>query len=135
MDLIADTTVLIDVWRFRNKRQRIQDLVEKAGQYSLVVPWIVQAEFTRGALHQSISREEISGFLSGFLLMPLDQAVIDAYCDLWVVLAKNGLSRDYPDLWIAAHALTPSSPLLTRNPKHFESIPGLEVVSYSISAK
>jgi predicted nucleic acid-binding protein len=49
--LIADTTVLIDVWRFRNKRQRIQDLVEKAGHYSLVVPWIVQAEFTRGALH------------------------------------------------------------------------------------
>ena len=61
MDLIADTTVLIDVWRFRNKRQRIQDLVEKAGQYSLVVPWIVQAEFTRGALHQSISREENFG--------------------------------------------------------------------------
>jgi len=135
VDLIADTTVLIDVWRFRNKRQRIQDLVEKAGQHSLVVPWIVQAEFTRGALHQSISREEISGFLGGFLLMPLDQAVIDAYCDLWVSLAKNGLSRDYPDLWIAAHALTRSSALLTRNPKHFEAIPGLEVVPYSIAAK
>jgi predicted nucleic acid-binding protein len=82
-------------------------------------------------LHQSISREEISGFLGGFLLMPLDQAVIDAYCDLWVSLAKNGLSRDYPDLWIAAHA----SALLTRNPKHFEAIPGLEVVSYFIPAK
>ncbi len=135
MDLIADTTVLIDVWRFRNKRQRIQDLVEKAGQHSLVVPWIVQAEFTRGALHQSISREEISGFLGGFLLMPLEQTVIDAYCDLWVSLAKNGISRDYPDLWIAAHALARSSALLTRNPKHFEAIPGLEVVPYSIAAK
>lgn len=67
--------------------------------------------------------------------MPLEQVVINAYCDLWVALAKNGLSRDYPDLWIAAHALTRSSALLTRNPKHFEAIPGLEVVSYSISAK
>ena len=67
--------------------------------------------------------------------MPLEQAVNDAYCDLWVSLAKNGLSRDYPDLWFAAHALTRSSALLTRNPKHFEDIPSLEVVPYSIAAK
>jgi hypothetical protein len=38
VDLIADTTVLIDVWRFRNKRQPIQDLVEKAGQHPFLGP-------------------------------------------------------------------------------------------------
>jgi len=132
MELIADTTVLIDVWRFRKKRPRIQDLVEKAGDNSLAVPWIVQAEFTRGALHQGISREEASRFLAGFLLVPLDQSVINAYCDAWVSMAKKGKPVDYPDLWIAAHALTRPAPLLTRNPKHFQKIPGLEVVPYSI---
>jgi predicted nucleic acid-binding protein len=131
MDLIADTTVLIDIWRFRKKRPRIKDLVEKAGDNSLVVPWIVQAEFTRGALHQGISREEISRFLAGFLLVALDQSVIDAYCELWVVMAKKGKPVDYPDLWIAAHALTRPAPLLTRNPKHFQSIPDLEILPYS----
>lgn len=135
MDLIADTTVLIDVWRFKNKRQRIQDLVEKAGQNSLVVPWIVQAEFKRGALHRSISHEEISLFLGGFLLASLEQSVIDAYCELWVSRANMGKAVDYPDLWIAAHALTRPAPLLTRNPKHFQEIPGLEIVPYSISRK
>jgi predicted nucleic acid-binding protein len=132
MDLIADTTVLIDVWRFRKKRPRIQDLVEKAGDNSLAVPWIVQAEFTRGALHQGITRDEISRFLVGFLLVPLDQAVIAGYCDLCVAMAKKGKTVDYPDLWIAAHALTRPAPVLTRNPKHFQKIPGLEVLPYSI---
>ena len=119
MDLIADTTVLIDVWRYKNKRERIQDLVDKAGPNSLVVPWIVQAEFKRGALHRSISQDEIARFLGGFLLAELDQGGIDAYCEIWVSMAKNGNAIDYPDLWIAAHALTRPAPLLTRNPKHF----------------
>jgi predicted nucleic acid-binding protein len=132
MDLIADTTVLIDIWRFRKKRSRIRDLVEKAGDSSLAVPWIVQAEFTRGARHQGISREEIARFLAGFLLVALDQSVIDAYCELWVVMAKKGKPVDYPDLWIAAHALTRPAPLLTRNPRHFQNIPGLEVLGYLI---
>ena len=132
MELIADTTVLIDVWRFRKKRPRIQDLIEKAGDHSLAVPWIVQAEFTRGALHQGISRDEISRFLAGFLLVTLEQSIIDSYCDLWVVMANKGKPVDYPDLWIAAHAITRESPLLTRNPKHFQDIPGLEVLAYAI---
>jgi predicted nucleic acid-binding protein len=50
-------------------------------------------------------------------------------------MAKNGNAIDYPDLWIAAHALTRPAPLLTRNPKHFEDIPGLKVVPYTISPK
>ena len=135
MDLIADTTVLIDVWRYKNKRERIRDLVDKAGSNSLVVPWIVQAEFKRGALHRSISKDEISVFISGFLLTAIDQAVIDTYCEIWVEMAKNGKPIDYPDLWIAATAVTRPAPLLTRNPKHFQGISGLEIVPYSISQK
>ncbi len=84
MDLIAGTAALIDVCYFRNKHQRIQDLVEKAGQSSLVGPWIVQAEFKRGFAPINLPR------------------------------ANFGLSCEYPDHWIAAHALTRSSP-------HYES--------------
>jgi len=58
--------------------------------------------------------------------------VIDAYCELWVVMAKKGKPVDYPDLWIAAHALMRPAPLLTRNPRRFQNIPGLEVLPYSI---
>jgi hypothetical protein len=50
MELIADTTVLIDLWRFRDKPSRIADLAQKAGAASLIVPWITQAEFSRRAL-------------------------------------------------------------------------------------
>ncbi len=31
MEFIADTTVLIDLWRFRDKPSRIADLAEKVG--------------------------------------------------------------------------------------------------------
>ena len=135
MDLIADTTVLIDVWRYKNKRERIHDLVDKAGSNSLVVPWIVQAEFKRGALHRSISKDEISVFLCGFLLTAIDQVVIDTYWETCVEMAKKGKPIDYPDLWIAATAVKRPAPLLTRHPKHFQGISGLEIGTYSISQK
>ena len=134
MELIADTTVLIDLWRFRSKRARIADLVEKVGAASLVVPWITQAEFSRGALYKGTSLVDLTTFYSGFLLQPLDQQTMDRYCEIWVRMAKNGNAPDYPDLWIAACASVRGSALVTRNPKHFKNIPDLQVLSYEISA-
>lgn len=132
MELIADTTVLIDLWRFGSKRNRISELIEKAGEASLVVPWITQAEFSRGALFKGISLIELEPFYSGFLLLALDQKTMDCYCELWGVMAGNGKAPDYPDLWIAACAVTRGIPVLTRNAKHFNQIPGLDVVAYEL---
>lgn len=56
--------------------------------------------------HQRNPRDEISRFLAGFLLVPLDQSVIACYCDLRMAMAKKGKPVDYPDLSIGAHALT-----------------------------
>jgi predicted nucleic acid-binding protein len=42
------------------------------------------------------------------------------------------LRVDYPDLWIAVAALLRGTPVITRNRKRFEMVPGLEVVSYKI---
>jgi predicted nucleic acid-binding protein len=135
MELIVDTTVLIDIWRFRSKRNRIADLVAKAGSNSLVVPWIVQAEFQRGAMHRGIPTAELAEFLSGFLFAPMQRDTIDAYCTLWVAAAKKGKAPDYPDLWIAAHAVSRPAPLLTRNPNHFTGIPNLKAIPYTLSQK
>jgi predicted nucleic acid-binding protein len=69
LELIADTTVLIDLWRFRENSDRLSDLVQNAGVASLEVPWITQAEFSRGALYKGIRLEELSAFYSSFLLL------------------------------------------------------------------
>ena len=132
MELIADTTVLIDLWRFRNKRFQIENLIEKVGDASLIVPWITQAEFSRGALFKGVPPESLSTFYGSFLLLPLDQKTIDRYCELWVGMAKAGNAPDYPDIWIAASASARNLPLITRNPKHFARIPDLKVINYQI---
>ncbi|MFZ4776130.1 MAG: type II toxin-antitoxin system VapC family toxin [Terrimicrobiaceae bacterium] len=135
MELIADTTVLIDLWRFRRKRSRIADLVEKVGEASLVVPWITQAEFSRGALFKGVSLADLTTFYNGFLLQALDQKSMDRYCELWVEMSRKGNAPDYPDLWIAACACARGVALITRNPKHFKNIPGLQVISYGLVEK
>jgi predicted nucleic acid-binding protein len=76
----------------------------------------------------------LAEFYNSFLLLALDQSTVDRYCELWVELARRGKAPDYPDLWIAAVASARKTPLLTRNPKHFEQIPALDVVGYPLRA-
>ena len=133
MEVIADTTVLIDLWRYRRTPRRLSQMSEKIGEGAILVPWITQAEFSRGALFKDVSREALNEFYASFHLLPLDQPTIDCYCDLWVVMARAGRAPNYPDLWIAACACAKKCPVLTRNPKHFANVPDLEVIAYHIT--
>ena len=132
MELIADTTVLIDIWRHRRAPEKLANLFEKSSGASLVVPWITEAEFSRGALYKGVERSALEAFYGGFLRLSLDQGTIDRYCDLWVAMAREGKLSDYPDLWIAASASAKGAPVVTRNPSHFTNVPGLVVVAYGL---
>lgn len=132
MEVIADTTVLIDIWRYGKTPRRLDDLTGKLNDAAMLVPWITQAEFSRGALFKDVSLETLAEFYKSFHLVPLDQAAMDAYCRLWVEMARAGHAIDYPDLWIAACAVAKEIPILTRNPKHFANVPDLKVIGYEI---
>jgi len=134
MNLVADTTVLIDLWRYGRTPARLADFSAKVGEASIVIPWITEAEFSRGALFKGVEAEVLTGFYEGFALMPLDRGVMDAYCRLWGDMARRGKAPDYPDLWIAACGVAKGLPVLTRNPKHFANVPGLSIVAYSIQS-
>ena len=133
MEIIADTTVLIDLWRYRKTPRRLADLRAKVGEAAILVPWITQAEFSRGALFKEVSSGALAEFYAAFHLIPFEQTVIDHYCRLWAVMARAGRAPDYPDLWIAACAAAAKIPVLTRNPNHFADIPDLKVISYRIA--
>jgi predicted nucleic acid-binding protein len=133
MELIADTTVLIDIWRFRRSPARLADLVKKSKGASLVVPWITEAEFSRGALYKGVGKQALEAFYGGFLRLPLNRKTMDCYCELWAATAKKGKASDYPDLWVAASAVAMDSPVLTRNPDHFAAVPGLTVAAYVLA--
>jgi len=133
VEVIADTTVLIDLWRYRKTPGRLGDLREKVGQAAILVPWITQAEFSRGALFKGLSLEALGEFYESFHLLGLDQETMDTHCRLWVTMARAGRAPAYPDLWIAACARARKIPVLTRNPRHFANVPELDVISYYIA--
>jgi predicted nucleic acid-binding protein len=135
MEVIADTTVLIDLWRYRKTPRRLADLSAKIGDAAILIPWITQAEFSRGALFKGVSPEALSEFYARFHLLPFDQSIIDHYCRLWATMARKGDASGYPDLWIAACAVAANIPVVTRNRKHFAGIPDLEVISYGIGRR
>jgi predicted nucleic acid-binding protein len=132
VEVIVDTTVLIDLWRCNKRPERLGDLKEKTRGLSLIVPWIVEAEFSRGALHMGLKREQIESFYMDFMRAELSAAALWQYAELWGKLAQAGKITDYPDLWVAVSALERDCGLVTRNAKHFRNIPELEVIGYRL---
>lgn len=133
MEVIADTTVLIDLWHYRRMPQRLADLTAKIGEAAILIPWITEAEFSRGALFKNVPPAALAEFYASFHLLPFERAVVAHYCRLWAETARKGAAPGYPDLWIAACAITRQAAVLTRNPKHFANIPELEVIGYKIA--
>ncbi len=130
MEVIADTTVLIDLWRHRNRSFRLQSLNRQLGDRAILLPWITRGEFLRGVFHQNLPEEAVRPFLETFVTVWPTTQTISLYAKNWAALARSGKLIDYPDLWIAAGALERGIPLVTRNPKHFEHLPELQLESY-----
>ena len=131
MELIADIPVLIDIWRCRKAPARLSDLRAKAGEASLIVPWIVRAEFRRGAAVLKVEPEVVERFLAAFPQREHTPAVEARYAEAWAALRAAGKTPAYPDLWVAACALEAGLPLLTRADP-CGAIPGLEVIPYAL---
>ncbi len=59
----------------------------------------------------------------------------DGLCDSWASIIADGVVKGRPvtpaDAWIAAPALMFGIPLMTHNANHFETITGLETISFS----
>lgn len=48
MEVIADTTVLIDIWRYRKLPRWLDDLTGKLSDAEILVPWITRRNFLVG---------------------------------------------------------------------------------------
>ncbi len=126
MDLIADTTFLIGLWR--NQPWAIT----YAGQHatkSIGIPWVVLGEFWHGANRAGHDREQVNQFLGiGIPLMDAT-SVVEIYSRICTQLQRSGDYRNIGqnDLWIAAVAISQNKPLVTRNQRHFRTIEGLRL--------
>jgi tRNA(fMet)-specific endonuclease VapC len=130
MTLIADSTVLIDLWRLRREPHRLAEL--RACLIGPALPGQVLFEFARGAFRRGVTDSALRQFLSPYALLPVTQSQIWRAARIDADLHLAGQSIGAADVWIAAAALESSLPVLTRNLGHFQRIPGLQVVGYSI---
>ena len=70
-------------------------------------------------------------FLLGVEVLPLTTAVMQRFAEVRGRLRRDGNLIGYMDLLIAATAITHDLTLVTRNTRHFERIPGLELYQRS----
>jgi predicted nucleic acid-binding protein len=128
MDLIADTTFLVGLWR---RQAWALDFATRNPGMTLGIPWVVRGEFWHAAVRAGHDPAEVERFLS--LGLPLDDAsaVVPVYAQVAASLQEHhpdvypGIGQN--DLWIAAVAVQAGLPLLTRNRRHFGKIDGLSL--------
>ena len=124
MDLIADTTLLVGLWR---KQPWAHDFAQRHADQSLGLPWVVLGEFWHGAYKAGHDPERVRQFLQIGLPILHAESVIPAYARLASSLQDQPAYKliGQNDLWIAATALCLQKPLITRNRRHFDKMKGL----------
>ena len=99
---------------------------------TVAISFITVGEIYFGAEKKGWSSKTLSTFLErlkAVVVVPSDHDVCREYGQLRARLEKAGIVVGDNDLWIAACALRHSTPLISHNRRHFEKIPGLQLIS------
>lgn len=129
MDYLSDTTFLIDLWRERQVSGPAMRFAAEHAEATVAIPWIVKAEFLRGAF---IARqgEAAELFLKSFMTVWPGETTVRIYAELFGELRAANAMIGPHDLWIAACARELKVPLLTRNVEEFSRVSGMEALNY-----
>jgi tRNA(fMet)-specific endonuclease VapC len=129
VDRVLDTNFLIARWR-EGEGGLASVWLKANANLILGIPWIVKAEFLRGAEIAGHDRQAIRDFLKRFPTVWLDEDTLEIYASLYSTLKKRNELIGPNDLWIAASALQNSVPLVSKNKIEFQRVPGLHLESY-----
>jgi predicted nucleic acid-binding protein len=129
--LVLDTDVIIE--HLRGKRDpsligRLQD------ETALATTRINSFELYYGAYKSKDSRvnlASVKGFLSTIATLEFDEPSAERSAQVLAQLESKGLTIDSRDLFIGCISLAHGYPMLTRNRRHLERIPGLLVITPS----
>jgi predicted nucleic acid-binding protein len=129
-----DSTFLIDLLREgrRGRRGPATELLESQASEEVGVSVFVLCELWAGV---EISgdrgeRSRVEALIDALDRVDPDERVAATYGKALASLRARGESIATMDLLIASTALVAGSRLVTRNLRHFERVPGLEVLSY-----
>lgn len=123
-DVVADSDVLIDF--LRGSGPHLTFVAELLTQGELVTTAISRFELLAGTRPDG-AEVPTDALLTLLRVLPLDAAASDAAAHIDRQLRSAGLRIAIPDTLIAGIAISNRLPLLTRNMKHFERVPGLRL--------
>lgn len=130
--MIADTTVLVDLLRGDEAAQGEVRRLESEGVL-LWVPTPAVFELWEGVERADRPDEEarrIDAVLADYTVLAFERRHAARAGRLSGALLRRGTMLDPLDAQIAGMALEERFPVLTRNARHFERVPGLEVATY-----
>lgn len=81
-----------------------------------------------GSPEPQLQLSELRHFVSGFVQLPVTELILVVFAELRATLRRQGQLIPDIDLFIAATALAHDLPLVTRNVRHFNRIPGLRTI-------
>jgi len=132
--ICVDTTFLVDLWRTKEGSQSsARTLLAAHRGETFVVPAHAAGEFLEGGA--SISPQRLTDSLAFLRMFRIGHVGVETalrYARIVAALrATEALGgRSKPDLWITAWAVQHATPLATRNRRHFQDIPGLDLIAY-----
>lgn len=128
--LSCDTTFLIDAHREAksNRGGSARDFLERRADCVMCVSAVALGEFAEG--FEDPDDPALRRLTAAAQVLDIDPETALVYGANARRLRKRGRLIGANDLWIAATAVRYAIPLVTRNGKHFERIPGLAVIEY-----
>lgn len=125
--IVADTDVLIDA--LRGREPVAGRIVREMESGNLATTVLSSFELLSGSSDQR-EREQVENLLGALVLLPLDPEAAAVAAALRRELESRGEKIGLADYLIAAICLSRSSPLLTRNRRHFDRLPGLRFAEF-----
>lgn len=131
-----DTSFLVDLLRERKRRTRgpaHELLTGRLANEELAISVHVACDFHASAelaSNRSRERKRVQELGASLQVMYPDEACPLTHGMLLAHLRRTGEPIATMDLLIATAAVRSEAPLVTRNPRHFFRVPGLELIEY-----
>ncbi|MCS7366042.1 MAG: type II toxin-antitoxin system VapC family toxin [archaeon GB-1867-035] len=134
---LLDTSYLIDLVRRKPEAVKLARKIDEEKAYTAISA-ITYHEYLLGVylshwrnkqkLKEMLRKAEAE--LKIFDILPYTEAIARKTAEKLAYLIKIGKPTSLADLIIAATAITHKLKLVTRNKKHYENIPELEIITY-----
>ena len=126
MGVLIDTSLLIEI-----ERGRVEpDVVAEESAISVItVSELLHGVHRATGAHRIRRRATVDRILDQFSVVDITDRVAHVHAEVWAELERTGTSVGNHDMWIGATALTHGLGVITRNPRDFERVPGLRVVT------